>query len=78
MSPHFYRDTRRRADVPLTRVRTSSEWLETADRLGSLQPGKLADLIAVDGDPTVDIAHMRTLRFVMKDGQIVRHDPPPT
>jgi imidazolonepropionase-like amidohydrolase len=55
-----------------------AEWLETADRLGSLQPGKLADLIAVDGDPTVDIAHMRTLRFVMKDGEIVRRDPPPT
>ena len=55
-----------------------AEWLNIADRLGSLQPGKLADLIAVDGDPTADISRMRQLRFVMKDGQIVRHDPSPS
>jgi imidazolonepropionase-like amidohydrolase len=52
-----------------------AEWLDAHDRLGSLEVGKLADIIAVDGDPTADIAHMRRLRFVMADGNIVRHDP---
>jgi imidazolonepropionase-like amidohydrolase len=55
----------------------AAEWLDTADQLGSLEAGKLADLIAVDGDPTEDISRMRRLRFVMKDGQIVRHDSAP-
>jgi imidazolonepropionase-like amidohydrolase len=54
-----------------------AEWLETADDLGSIEVGKLADLIAVDGDPTQDISRLRQLRFVMKDGHIVRHDSPP-
>jgi imidazolonepropionase-like amidohydrolase len=54
----------------------AAAWLDAADRLGSLTSGKLADIIAVDGDPTADISNMRRLRFVMQDGQIVRHDPP--
>jgi imidazolonepropionase-like amidohydrolase len=52
----------------------AAEWLEVRDTLGSLEPGKLADIIAVKGDPTHDILAMRQLRFVMKDGAIVRHD----
>jgi imidazolonepropionase-like amidohydrolase len=54
-----------------------AEWLGIAQQVGSVETGKLADLIAVDGDPTADISSMRRLRLVMKDGQIVRHDPPP-
>jgi imidazolonepropionase-like amidohydrolase len=52
----------------------AAEWLDAQDRLGSIEVGKLADLIAVDGDPTADISRMRHLRFVMQDGRIVRHD----
>src|SRR6266542_2305114 len=52
-----------------------AEWLGVSGRQGTVEAGKLADLIAVDGDPTASISNLRNLRFVMHDGQIVRHDP---
>jgi imidazolonepropionase-like amidohydrolase len=65
---------------PLQALRSATlkaaEWLDAHDRLGTLEVGKLADVIAVDGDPLADIACMRRLRFVMRNGQIVRHDQP--
>ena len=46
--------------------RRSPELLGLADRLGSLDPGKLADIIAVPGDPTQDILQTSKVQFVMK------------
>jgi imidazolonepropionase-like amidohydrolase len=39
-------------------------------RLGVIRPGALADLIAVEGDPSQDFAAMERVRFVMKDGKV--------
>ncbi|AFE04511.1 amidohydrolase [Corallococcus coralloides DSM 2259] len=49
----------------------AAELLRMQDQLGSLGPDKLADLLAVEGDPLKDIRALRQVRFVMKDGQVV-------
>jgi imidazolonepropionase-like amidohydrolase len=45
-----------------------------ADSLGTLAGGKIADLIAVPGDPTADIGAMRRVMFVMKGGRVYKND----
>jgi imidazolonepropionase-like amidohydrolase len=49
-------------------------WLGLSQRLGTVTEGKLADLIAVDGDPGADTSALRRLRLVMARGRIVRRD----
>ena len=46
--------------------------LGTADRLGSIETGKFADLLIVDGNPAIDITALRTIRVVMKSGRVYR------
>ena len=46
--------------------------MHMSDKLGSIKPGLLADVIAVEGDPTKDIATLRRVRFVMKGGAIYK------
>lgn len=51
-----------------------AELLGLADKLGSLESGKLADVVAVPGDPTQNIRQTEHVFFVMKEGVICRND----
>jgi len=55
---------------------TSAEIIGWNDRLGTIEPGKLADIVAVPGDPVQDVTLMRKVSFVMKGGTIYRNDLP--
>lgn len=52
----------------------AADLLGISDQIGSLRPGKLADLIAVRGDPLSDVSLLEDVRFVMKQGQIFKQD----
>jgi imidazolonepropionase-like amidohydrolase len=50
----------------------ASELLGWADRIGSVETGKFADIIAVSGDPLADVSLLENVVFVMKDGVVYR------
>ena len=53
-------------------TRTASQLLRVEDRLGTLEAGKLADVIAVKGNPLDDIKVLKDVVFVMKEGEVFR------
>jgi imidazolonepropionase-like amidohydrolase len=55
----------------------AAELLKKTKDLGSVEAGKLADVVAVDGDPLANIAIMQHVAFVMKDGAIYKEDGKP-
>ena len=53
-----------------------AELLGVSQKTGTLEKGKLADVIAMPGDPTNDITATERVFFVMKEGKIIRNGPP--
>ena len=62
--------------TPMEAIRSATlhaaELMGWSDRVGRVQPGLYADLIAVAGDPTDDVRLLEDVRFVMKGGEVVR------
>jgi imidazolonepropionase-like amidohydrolase len=54
---------------------SDAELLGVAQKLGTLEKGKLADVVAMPGDPTADITATERVSFVMKEGKIIRNGP---
>ena len=49
----------------------AADLLGWSDRVGTLEPGKFADIVAVEGDPVADVTVLEHVRFVMKGGEII-------
>jgi imidazolonepropionase-like amidohydrolase len=60
-------------------LQAATGWAAAAmgwEDIGTLAPDKLADLVAVDGDPLADIEAMRKVALVLREGVVVRNGPP--
>jgi len=59
--------------TPLAALQTATlnpaKYLHATDSLGTVAPGKLADLVLLDADPLADIRHTRTIRAVVANGR---------
>jgi imidazolonepropionase-like amidohydrolase len=62
-------------DAIISATKTNAELFRLEDRIGTVEPGKDADLILVDGDPLTDIGCLvdaRNVKLVVKSGEIVK------
>ncbi len=64
--------------TPLQAIQTATvnaaDLIGWSDKVGSVEPGKWADLIAVDGDPLQDVTSLQNVKFVMKGGAVVKNE----
>jgi len=51
----------------------ASELMEMQEKIGSIEAGKYADIVAVPGDPLADITVLEKVNFVMKNGVVYKH-----
>lgn len=63
---------------PLTAIQAgtvnAADLIGWSDRVGTLEPGKFADLVAVDGDPLANVRVLENVKFVMKGGAVVKSE----
>jgi len=63
--------------TPLQAIQTATindaDLLGWSDKVGTIEPGKWADVVAVDGDPLADVTTLERVKFVMKGGEVVRN-----
>ena len=62
-------------DALITATSNDAELLGIAAKVGTLEKGKLADIIAMPGDPTADVTATERVSFVMKEGKVIRNGP---
>ena len=55
---------------------TSSTMMGWQDKVGTVEKGKFADIIAVSGDPLQDITELQHVKFVMKGGEVIKNEMP--
>ena len=64
--------------APMDAIRTATvtpaEMLGWSDRIGTIEAGKFADIVAVSGDPLANIAELQNVRFVMKGGVVYKNE----
>jgi len=64
--------------TPLQAIQTATindaDLLGWSDKVGAIEPGKWADMIAVDGDPLQDVTTLQHVKFVMKGGDVVKNE----
>jgi len=63
-------------DALKTATGNAADLFGVAQKTGTLEKGKFADVIAMPGDPTADITATERVSFVMKEGKIIRNGPP--
>ena len=61
-------------DVLVSTTRTAAEALGIDDEVGTIAPGKCADVIALREDPLVNLETLQDVAFVMHEGKVVRRD----
>jgi imidazolonepropionase-like amidohydrolase len=64
--------------TPLQAIQTATindaDLLGWSDKIGTIEPGKYADIIAIDGDPLQDVTTLQHVKFVMKGGEVVKNE----
>jgi imidazolonepropionase-like amidohydrolase len=64
-------------DAIMSATAATSDLIGASDRIGSIQPGRYADIIAVAGNPLSDITELERVRFVMKGGIVYKREGAP-
>ena len=75
--PTLHRAGMSSLDVIRAITTNAAEMLGWQDRIGALEAGKFADLVAVSGDPIADITELERVRFVMKNGEVIKNELAP-